>query len=71
MPFIEIKTIKGVFSTDEKSRMIKDVTDVFANMKDDEFAEGTWVVVNELGNGDWGGGGAVLKAEHVPKSSAS
>ena len=69
MPFIEIKTIKGVFSTDEKSRMIKDVTDVFANMKDDEFAEGTWVVVNELGNGDWGEGGAVLKAEHVPKSS--
>ena len=38
-------------------------------MKDDEFAEGTWVVVNELDNGNWGEGGAVLKAEHVPKSS--
>lgn len=70
MPFVEVKTIKGVFSPEEKSRIIEEVTGVFARMKSDEFAQGTWVVINELGNGDWGEGGAVLKAENVPKTSA-
>ena len=67
MPFVEIKSIKGVFSTEEKARIIEETTGVFARMKGDEFAAGTWVVVNELGNGDWGEGGSVLKAEKVPK----
>ena len=67
MPFVEIKSIKGVFSTEEKVRIIEETTRVFARMKGDEFAAGTWVVVNELGNGDWGEGGSVLKTEKVPK----
>lgn len=71
MPFIEVKTIRGVFSTEEKSQMIADITNVFAQMKNDEFADGTWVVVNELHDGNWGEGGAVLKADHVPQSSNS
>ncbi len=71
MPFIEVKIIQGAFSAEEKSRVIEEVTRVFARMKSEEFAAGTWVVINELGNGDWGEGGSVLKAEHVPKSSSS
>jgi 4-oxalocrotonate tautomerase len=67
MPFIEVKIIKGVFSTEEKSQMIGEITSVFARMRGDEFAAGTWVVVNELDNGNWGEGGSVLMAEHVPK----
>ena len=70
MPFIEVKTITGVFSSEEKAQVIEKVTGVFAQMKGEEFAAGTWVVVNELGNGDWGEGGAVLKAENVPESSS-
>ncbi len=66
MPFIEVKTIRGVFSTEEKSQIIKETTDVFARMKGDEFAAGTWVVINELDDGYWGEGGSVLKAENVP-----
>jgi phenylpyruvate tautomerase PptA (4-oxalocrotonate tautomerase family) len=34
----------------------------------DEFAAGTWVVVNELEEGNWGEAGSVLKVEHVLKS---
>jgi phenylpyruvate tautomerase PptA (4-oxalocrotonate tautomerase family) len=47
--------------------MIGEITSVFARMRGDEFAAGTWVVVNELDNGNWGEGGSVLMAEHVPK----
>lgn len=27
---------------------------------------GTWVVINELDDGNWGEGGSVLEADHVP-----
>ena len=66
MPFVEVKSIRGVFSAEEKPQVIEEITDVFARMKGDKFAEGTWVVINELDDGNWGEGGAVLKAEHVP-----
>jgi len=65
MPFVEVKSIRGVFSNEEKTQIIKDVTNVFAQMKSDKFAEGTWVVVNELDDGNWGEGGSVLYADHA------
>jgi 4-oxalocrotonate tautomerase family enzyme len=66
MPFVEVKSIQGVLSADEKAQVIREVTDVFARMKGDDFAAGTWVVINELGDGNWGEGGAVLLKENVP-----
>jgi len=41
MPFIEVKTIKNVFSAEEKPQIIKEITDIFGRMRGDEFAEGT------------------------------
>jgi 4-oxalocrotonate tautomerase len=63
MPFVEVKSIKGVFTTEEKTQIIKDITNVFAQMKNDKFAEGTWVVINEVDDGNWGEGGSVLYAD--------
>ena len=63
MPFVEVKSIKGVFTTEEKTQIIKDITNVFAQMQNDKFAEGTWVVINELDDGNWGEGGSVLYAD--------
>lgn len=70
MPFVEVKSIKGVFSSKEKTQVIEEITDVFARMKGDEFASESWVVVNEIDNGNWGEGGSVLMAENVPKLSS-
>jgi len=66
MPFVEIKSIRGVFSTEEKAQIIKEVTYVFGRMKGDDFAAGSWVVINELDDGNWGEGGEVLMKENVP-----
>ena len=71
MPFVEVKSIERVFSAEEKAAVISEITNVFARIKNAEFANGTWVVVNELGNGNWGEGGSVLKADDVPDSSTS
>ena len=71
MPFVEVKSIRNVFSDDEKAQIIEEVTDVFARMKGREFGGGTWVVINELHDGNWGEGGAVLRKENVPSTGAS
>ncbi len=63
---LSFQAIRGVFSTAEKSQVIEEITSVFGRMKGDEFAAGTWVVVNELDDGNWGEGGSVLIAENVP-----
>ena len=63
MPFVEVKSIKGVFTTEEKTQIIKDITNVFAQMKNDKFADGTWVVINELDDGNWSEGESVLYAD--------
>ena len=65
MPFVEVKGVRGVFSRDEKKRIIEDVTGVFAQIKSDEFATGVWVVVNELDEGSWGEGGTVICTDNV------
>jgi len=67
MPFVEVKSIRGVFSTEQKAQIGEEVTGVFARMKGEEFAAGTWVVINELHDGNWGEGGAILKADYGPK----
>lgn len=66
-----VKTIQGVFTPDEKTRIIEEVTGVFARMKSEEFAAGTWVVVDEIDDGNWGEGGSVLNADKVPETSRS
>jgi 4-oxalocrotonate tautomerase len=66
MPFVEIKSIRGVFSTEDKAQIIKEVTDVFGRMKGDDFAAGSWVVINELDDGNWGECSTVLMKENVP-----
>ena len=66
MPFIKVNIIRGVLSKEQKAQVIAEVTDVFGRMMGDEFAAGTWVVVNEIDNGNWGEGGKVLDVEQAP-----
>jgi len=47
--------------------IIEKITNVFGRMRGDEFAEGTWVVINELDDGNWGEGGTVLNKGFVPR----
>jgi hypothetical protein len=45
------------------SKSRKKEGEIYAIWKGDEFAAGTWVVVNELDDGNWGEGGSVLEAK--------
>jgi 4-oxalocrotonate tautomerase len=69
MPFIEVKSIRNVFSAEEKTQIVKEVTDIFGRLRGNEFADGTWVVISEIEDGHWGEGGVILYKDEVPTAA--
>lgn len=72
MPLVTIDVIKDVFTTDEKHRMIKGVTEAMIAVEGEGMRDKTWVRITEVEQGDWGIGGHLLAASDVQalKSSA-
>lgn len=70
MPFVEINTIKGVFSQTQKQEMIKKVTDAMVSVEGENMRSVTWVVVREIESGDWAIGGEILRADQVKAMAA-
>jgi 4-oxalocrotonate tautomerase len=70
MPFVNIKVIEGVFSSDQKREMIERLTDAMVGIEGAHMRELTWVVVEEVKSGDWAIGGKALSTGGV-KSLAS
>ena len=61
MPFTIVKVIEGVFSNEQKAQLIEKITEA----EIDVFGEGmrnlTWVVIEEVKQGDWAIGGKIPK----------
>lgn len=58
MPFVNIKLVDGVFSTEEKHSMAKAITDVMVKFEGSEaFREVVWVLIEELHTDGWHIGG--------------
>jgi 4-oxalocrotonate tautomerase len=65
MPLAMIKVIEGVFSDDEKQRMIEKVTEAMISVEGENLREKTIVILEEVKSGDWGIGGKTLTADTV------
>lgn len=66
MPFVNIKLVDGVFSTEEKHEMAKAITDVMVRFEGSEaFREVVWVLIEELHTDGWHMGGRPFEG---PKS---
>lgn len=59
MPFTTIRVIEGVFSREQKTRMIEKVTEAMIEVEGEGMRELTWVVIEEVKQGDWAIGGKV------------
>ena len=58
MPFVNVKLVEGVFSTEEKHQLAKALTDVMVNFEGSEaFRETVWVLIEELHPDGWHIGG--------------
>jgi 4-oxalocrotonate tautomerase len=58
MPFVNVKLVEGVFNTEEKHAMTKELTDVMVKFEGSEaFREVVWVLIEELHTDGWHIGG--------------
>jgi 4-oxalocrotonate tautomerase len=71
MPLATIKVIEGVFSGDEKQRMIEKVTEAMVSVEGENVREKTVVILEEVRSGDWGIGGKTLTTDDVKQLRAS
>lgn len=70
MPFAQIKVIEGVFSEDEKRRMIEGVTEAIVAVDGEALRGKTMVILEEVRSGDWGIGGRLMTTEAVKEMRA-
>jgi 4-oxalocrotonate tautomerase len=63
MPLIDIQVMEGVFTDDEKRRMIEKLTEAFGSVAGQAMAEATSVRIHEIKSGSWGYGGRALTLE--------
>jgi 4-oxalocrotonate tautomerase len=71
MPLVDIQLIKGVFTPEQKKRMIENVTDAMIAVEGEAMRPVTWVRVQEIESGEWAIGGNPLTASDVKKMVGS
>lgn len=71
MPFVNVKVIEGVFSTEQKQEMVRRLTDTMVAIEGENMRPVTWVLVEEVKSGDWGIGGSPLTTVDVKALAAS
>jgi len=65
MPMVDIQLIQGVFTPEQKKRMIEKVTETMVEIEGEAMRPVTWVRVQEYASGEWGIGGKALTAADV------
>jgi 4-oxalocrotonate tautomerase len=71
MPLATIKVIEGVFTADEKRRMIEKVSEAMVSIEGEKLREKTVVILEEVKSADWGIGGKTLTSNDVKLLRAS
>ena len=57
MPLTTIKVIEGVFSKAKKAELIEKVTEAMVEVEGEGMRNVTWVMIEEVKQGDWAIGG--------------
>jgi len=65
MPLINVKVIQGVFSPEQKSQIIRKLTDAMVDIEGEAMRGVTWTVIEEVQSGDWGIAGKPLTTADV------
>jgi 4-oxalocrotonate tautomerase len=65
MPLINVKVIEGVFSTEQKTQIIRNLTNATVEIEGEAMRSVTWTVLEEVKSGDWGIAGKPLTTADV------
>ena len=59
MPFTTVKIIEGVFSKEQKAQLIEKISEAMIEVEGEAMRDLTWVVIEEIKQGDWAIGGKI------------
>ncbi len=62
MPLVQIKGVSGSMSKEQKSELIRRVTDAVLSVEGEGLRPVTWVIVEDVPEGQWGVGGQIATA---------
>ena len=71
MPLINVKVIQGVFSAEQKTQIIRKLTDAMVDNEGEAMRAVTWTVIEEVSSGDWGIAGKPLTTADVKARAAT
>ena len=67
MPLVEVKVFKDELTSEQTQALIQKITDAVASVSSPKLRPVTWVVVQEIKDGNWGVGGEALALTEVKK----
>ena len=67
MPLITVKLIENVFTPRQKAELIEKLTDTMVEVEGENLRGVTFVLIEDVKEGDWGIGGRTLTAADVHK----
>lgn len=65
MPFIDVKVMENVLTSEQKQAIAEGFTDVFCGVVGEPARGVTWVVIQDVASGQWTMGGQPLTTEGV------
>jgi|SRR5580658_1207864 4-oxalocrotonate tautomerase len=71
MPLINVKIIEGVFSAEQKTQIIRKLTDAMVEIEGEAMRPVTWTVIEEVRSGEWGIAGKPLTTADVRALAAA
>ena len=74
MPFVNVQTIKGIMNDEQKSELLRRMTDLMVEIEgrgDPEFRRSVWIRIDELDPEQWSLGGLQPTAEMIAKTFAT
>ena len=70
MPLVEVKVFKDELSRAQSKQLIGMITDAVTEVTSDKLRGVTWVIIDEVEDGQWGVGGDALGLGDVKKIMA-
>ena len=67
MPLVQIKGVEGYLTKDQKQELIKKVTDAVVSVEGEGLRPVTWVIIEDVNEGEWGVGGNPVNAAMLRK----
>ncbi|WP_259565915.1 tautomerase family protein [Enterobacter sichuanensis] len=74
MPFVNVQTIKGIMNDEQKSELLRRMTDLMVEIEgreDPEFRRSVWIRIDEHDPEQWSLGGLQPTAEMIAKTYAT